>query len=56
MSLASKVWRCLYAATAKKQQGETEPQPAVIGNGVWIGRRVMFTPGAKIGIGKTLNE
>lgn len=32
-------------------QGFTEPMPVVIGNDVWIGRRVMIMPGVKIGNG-----
>lgn len=32
-------------------QGYTSPEPCVIGNDVWIGRRVMIMPGCKIGNG-----
>lgn len=30
-------------------QGFTDPEPCVIGNDVWIGRRVMVMPGVHIG-------
>ena len=32
-------------------QGSTEKEPVVIGDDVWIGRRVMIMPGVKIGNG-----
>lgn len=33
------------------EQGDDEVKPVVIGNDVWIGRRVMIMPGVKIGDG-----
>ncbi len=33
------------------RQGNEEPKPIVIGNDVWIGRRVMIMPGVHIGNG-----
>ena len=33
------------------QQGSTAEQPVIIGNDVWIGRRVMIMPGVHIGNG-----
>ena len=31
------------------RQGETEPRPIVVGDDVWLGRRVMVMPGVTIG-------
>ena len=36
------------------EQGSTEEEPVVIGNDVWIGRRVMIMPGVKIGNGAVI--
>lgn len=36
------------------EQGQVDVKPVVIGNDVWIGRRVMIMPGVKIGDGAVI--
>ena len=31
------------------QQGDADPEPIMIGDDVWIGRRAMFMPGVEVG-------
>ncbi len=36
------------------QQGQSEQKPVMIGNDVWIGRRVIIMPGVKVGDGAVI--
>lgn len=54
VSIMSKTHKYLNKDTLIKLQGDTNINPPIIGDDVWIGRNVILMPGVKIGNGAVI--